>query len=287
MNFDIAEIVPLVTKYALPIIGALIVFWIGRKIARRAGAGAEKAFNKSPTSDPTLSRFFGSLVKFAILLVTIIGALTVLGIDTSSLSAMVLGLGAAMGFILQGSLSNVASGVMLMLFRPLKIGDEVDVAGVSGKVTEIGMTATRLTTVDNREIIVSNSQVWGNSIVNNTSLGERRLDMVFGIDYSTDIDKAIKALTQTAAAHPLVMDTPEPWAKVVNLNESSVDIELRAWCKASDYKALKVSISQPVKAALDKAGIGIPYPHEIKISKHVKHSKGRDRMARLKKMRNA
>ncbi len=287
MNFDVAEIVPLIAKYALPVLGALVVFWIGRKIANKAGKAAENAFNKSPASDPTLSRFLGSLVKFAVLLVTIIGALSVLGIDTTSLSAVILGLGAAMGFILQGSLSNVASGVMLIFFKPLKIGDDVDVAGVSGKVTEVGMSATRLVTTDNREIIVSNSQVWGSSIVNKSSLGERRLDMVFGISYDADIDKAIKALTTAAAAHPLVLETPEPWAKVVNLNESSVDLELRAWCKASDYKALKVSISQPVKAAFDKAKIGIPYPHEIKIQKSVKKSKARDRMARLKKMRNA
>lgn len=286
MNFDIAEILPLMAKYALPILGALVVFWIGGKIAKRLGKSTESFLNKSPNSDPTLSRFVGSLVKFAILLVAIIGALTVLGIDTTSLSAVILGLGAAMGFILQGSLSNVASGVMLMLFRPLKIGDDVVVAGISGKVTEIGMTATRLKTTDNREIIVSNSEVWGNSIVNNSSLGERRLDMIFGIDYGADIDKAIVALKSAAAEHPLVMASPEPWAKVVNLNDSSVDLELRAWCKASDYRALKVSISQPVKQALDKAGIGIPYPHEVKIKQHVKTSKARDRMARLKSLRN-
>ena len=287
MDFSLEGLLPFITKYGLLVLGALVVFLIGRAIAKRLGRATENILNKRPDADATLSRFAGSVVKFLILAFTIIAALTFIGIDTSSFSAMILGLGAAMGFILQGSLSNVAAGVMLMLFRPIKVGDDVDVGGVSGTVTEVGLTATRLKSTDNRELIISNGDVWGGTIVNNSSLGERRLDMVFGISYDADIDTAIKALTSAASAHPLVLDKPEPWAKVVNLNESSVDLELRAWCKASDYKALKVSISQPVKAALDKAGIGIPYPHEIKISQHVKNSKGRDRLARLKSLRNS
>lgn len=287
MDFSIEGILPLVMKCGPLLLGAIVVFFIGRMIARRLGRSTENILNKRPDPEPTLSRFAGSVVKFLILLFTIIAALTVLGVDTSSFSAMVLGFGAAMGFVLQGSLSNIAAGVMLMLFRPYKIGDEIEAGGVAGKVTDIGITATRMKTTDNREIIVSNGAVWGGTIVNNSSLGERRLDMVFGIDYSADIDTAISALTVTAAAHPMVLDKPAPWAKVVNLNESSVDLELRAWCKAGDYRALKASISQPVKSALDKAGIGIPYPHEIKISQHVKNSKARDRLARLKSLRNS
>lgn len=287
MDFSLASIVPFVMKYGPLLIGAIVVFILGRMIARRLGRATENTLNKKPDAEPTVSRFAGSIVKFLVLLATIIAALTILGIDTTSLSAMILGFGAAMGFVLQGSLSNIAAGVMLLFFRPFKVGDEIDAAGTSGKVTEIGITATRLKTTDNREIILSNGSVWGGTIVNNTSLGDRRMDVVFGIDYGADIDKAIKALTETAAAHPLVKDKPEPWAKVVNLNESSVDLELRAWCKASDYRALKVSIAQPVKAAFDKAGIGIPYPHEIKIKQHVKKSKARDRIARLKSLRNS
>jgi len=208
-------------------------------------------------------------------------------VDTTSLAAMIVGFGAAMAFVLQGSLSNIAAGVMLIFFKPFKVGDEIEAAGAAGKVTEIGITATRLVTVDNREVIVSNGAVWGSKIINNNSLGDRRLDMVFGIDYGTDIDLAIKTLTKTAAAHPLVKDNPAPWAKVVNLNESTVDVELRAWCNSSDYKALKVSISQPVKEAFSKAGISVPYPRETKIKQHVPKSKGRDRLARLKSLRNS
>jgi len=157
-----------------------------------------------------------------------------------------------MAFVLQGSLSNIAAGVMLMLFKPFNIGDDVEIGGVTGKVTDISITATRLKSTDNREFIVANGEVWGGTISNHSSLGDRRLDMQFGISYDEDIDKAIATLKQAASEHPLVLDTPAPWAKVVNLNESSVDLELRAWCKASDYKALTVSISQPVKEAFNR-----------------------------------
>ncbi len=287
MNFDVSQLGPLAIQYGLPLLGALVVFWIGRIIAGKVYKGSERMFNRGANSDPTLSRFFASILKYLILVAAILAALTVLGVDTSSFAAIVLGLGAAMAFVLQGSLSNIAAGVMLMIFRPFKIGDEIKAADASGKVKEIGLTATRLTTVDNKEVIISNGKIWGGTIENNSSLGDRRLDMVFGIDYSADIDTAIKAITDAASAHPLVVTEPAPWAKVVNLNDSSIDLELRAWCKSSDYKGLKVSISQPVKVALDKAGIGIPYPHETKIKQSVKKSKARDRLARLQSLRNS
>ncbi len=287
MDFNAEELVPLVARYVLPVIGAILVFLIGRVLARRLGGVTENTMNKRPDAEPTLSRFAGSVVKFLILAFTIIAALTVMGIDTSSFSAMVLGLGAAMGFILQGSLSNVAAGVMLMLFRPFKIGDEIEAGGVSGKVTEIGLTATRMKSTDSREFIVSNGDVWGGTIVNNSSLETRRLDRQFNITYDTDIDKAIDVLTSVASQHPLVLSEPAPWAKVVNLGESTVVVELRAWCKASDYRALGASISQPVKEAFVKAGFEKAYPREIKLSQHVKNSKARDRLARLKSLRNS
>jgi len=287
MNFDVSQLGPLAVKYGIPLFGALIVFWIGRMIAGKVYTGSERMFNRGANSDPSLSRFFASILKYLVLVAAIIAALTILGIDTSGLTAAIAGLGAAMAFVLQGSLSNLAAGVMLMIFRPFKVGDEIKAADASGKVKEIGMTATRLTTVDNKEVIIANGKIWGGTIENNSSLGDRRMDMVFGINYNADIDKAIKVITDAARAHPAVQAEPAPWAKVVNLNESSVDIELRAWCKSGDYKGLKVSISQPVKAALDKAGIGIPYPHGTKIKQSVKHSKARDRLARLKSLRNS
>ncbi len=279
----IANVLSTVTTYALPVLLALVVFWIGRIVARKVSVNVARGLNKSPQSDPSLSRFFSSIVKYLILIAVIIAALTILGINTSSITGMVLGLGAAMAFILQDSLSNLAAGVMMMIFRPFKIGDDVEVGGESGKVTSIELTATRLKTTDNTEIIIANGKIWGGVVKNYSSLGQRRLDIDFGISYDADIDTAISAITKAAAQHPLVLNEPAPWAKVVYLNESSVDLQLRAWCQASDYKALKVSISQPIKTALDKANIGIPYPHEIKI-KDAKDSNIIKAKSRAKKL---
>jgi len=282
---DLEKLLPLVAKYAVPGLIALVVLWIGFKIARAIANKAEGAFNKSPNSDPSLSRFFASLVRYLLMVVVIMAALSIVGVDTSPIFGVIAASGAALAFVLQGALGNIAAGVMLILFKPYKIGDEVEVGGSRGKVTGIEMTATTLSTTDNVKIIVANGKVWGGTIKNFTSMGARRLDKDFGISYDADIDTAIKAITSAAAANPRVHSDPTPWAKVVNLGDSSVDIQLRAWCDAGDYKALSTEISQPVKAALDAAGIGIPYPHEVKIKQHVKKSKGRDSLAQFKKLK--
>ena len=286
---DFQKIISLVTTYAVPALIALVILFIGFRLARAIASKAEKVFNKAPNSDPGLSRFFASLVKFLLMLVVVMAALSVIGINTSPIFGLIAASGAALAFVMQGALGNIAAGVMLILFKPYKIGDEVEVGGARGKVTAIEMTATRLATTDNVDIIVANGNVWGGTIKNYTSMGARRLDRDFGISYDADIDKAIKAITAAAAANPRVHTDPAPWAKVVNLGDSSVDIQLRAWCDAADYKALSTEISQPVKHALDAAGISIPYPHEVKIKQHVKSSKGRDSLAKFKalKQKNA
>lgn len=273
----------MVTTYAVPVVLALLVFWIGRIVARKVSLAAEHGFNRSPQSDPSLSRFFANIIKYLILIAVVIAALTILGINTGSITGMVLGLGAAMAFILQGSLSNLAAGVMMMIFRPFKIGEDVEVNGEKGTVTSVELTATRLKTTDNTEVIIANGKIWGGIVKNYSSLGQRRLDMDFGISYEADIKTAIEAITKAASGHPLILSDPAPWAKVVRLNESSIDLQLRAWCQASDYKALKVSISQPVKAGLDAANIGIPYPHEIKIKdkKDINVIKAKSRAKKL------
>ena len=283
---DFTHIISLAAKYAIPVVIALIIIVIGKWIAGKLSRSFETTLNKAPKSDPSLSRFFASIIHYLVLFAAAIAALNVLGVDTSALSATILGLGAALAFVLQGSLSNLAGGVMLLLFRPFNIGDEIDLGGSKGVVLEIALTATRLKTADNIEVIIANGKVWGTTIRNHTSLKLRRLDINFGISYDGDIDKAIEVITQAAADNPRTHSEPAPWAKVVNLGDSSVDIQLRTWCDAKDYKALSTEISQPVKHALDKAGIGIPYPHEVKIKQHVKTSKARDRIARLKALNN-
>ena len=286
-NLDISAIGKSALSLAPSILLALAIFIIGRWVSNKVSKAAENAFNKAPNADASLSRFFANLIKYIILIATIIAALTFLGIDTTSISGMVLGLGAAMAFILQDSLSDVAAGVMMMIFRPYNVGDEVEIDGNKGVVKAIELTATRMHTRDNVELIVQNGKAWGGVIRNHNALGKRRLDIDFGVSYDADIDKAINVITSTAAADARVLSDPAPWAKVVSLGESSVDIQLRAWVEYNDLRKLKMDISQPIKMALDKAGIGIPYPHEVKIKQKVKSSKAWDRREKLAKTKNA
>jgi len=282
---ELDKILSWVAAFTVSVIIALVIILIGFRVAKKLAGILETNLNEAPNSDVALSRFFASLLRYLLMLVVVMAALSVFGVDTTAIVGVIAASGAALAFVLQGTLSNFAAGVMLMLFKPYKVGDEVEVGGARGKVRHIELTATRLTTTDNIDVIVANGKVWGGVIKNYTSMGPRRFDKDFGISYNGDIDTAIKAITAAAAANPRVHADPAPWAKVVNLGDSSVDIQLRAWCDAADYKALSTEISQPVKEALDAAGVEIPYPHEVKIKQSVKTSKARNRSKRLRALR--
>jgi len=242
---------------------AVLVFVVGRWLSGRIGRNVENLLNNAPNANPTLSRFFASIVRSFMFLAAVMGALAVIGINTSSINGMVLGFGVALAFILKDALTDVAAGIMLMIFRPYTVGDEVEIGGIKGVVQSIEILATRMKTRNNIEMIVSNGKAWGGVIKNHNAMGKRRLDKVFGISYDADIGLAIKVLTDTAAKDKRVYKDPGPWAKVVKLNDSSVDIELRVWCDYNDHRAIKMDIVRPVKTAFDAAGIGIPYPHEV------------------------
>jgi len=285
-NFDISAIVQSGLEKAPAILLALLVFVVGRWISSKFSRAVEIGMNKSANPNPTLARFIAGLVRTLILVGIVIIILRIIGIDTSPLTAIVLGLGVAIAFILKDALSDIAAGVMLMLFRPYKIGDEVEIGGTKGVVVAIENFATRMKTRDNIEIIISNGKTWSGVIRNHTAMGARRLDKVFGVSYDADLNIAIKAIIDAAASDDRVYADPAPWAKVVKLNDSSVDIELRIWCDYDDHRKIKMDISQTIKAALDAAEIGIPYPHEIKIRQKVKHSKARDRVRKLAALKN-
>ena len=278
----INQAIPFIASKGALILGAFIVFLIGRFIANKVGNGVERSLSRSPNSDPTLNRFFGSIVKYIIFAVAMIAALTIIGVNTGSFSAMIVGLGAAMAFILQGSLSNIAAGVMMMIFRPFKQGDIIEAGGVTGTVESITMTATRLLTPDNVVAIIANSKIWGGTVHNHTAHNIRRIDRNFGIAYDADIDKAQEVITKAALAIPQVLSKPEPWIKVVELGESTVDLQLRIWCKTKDYKPLTAELSQPIKEALEKAGFTKVYPTEIKLKKDPKAANRKKKLQALK-----
>jgi len=193
--------------------------------------------------------------------------LGIFGIEATSLVAMMGAATLAIGLALQGTLSDLAAGFMLILFRPYKLGQYVDIAGTKGTVKDLNLFVTELVTPDNVQIIVPNGQAWGAVITNYSAHDTRRVDYLFGIDYGDNAGDAMKIILDLAAADPRVLDDPEPWAKVTNLGDSSVDIGVRLWCAADDYWDLKFDMTKTVKEAFDAKGISIPYPHSVEIHK--------------------
>ena len=247
-----------VTFFLILIVG----FWLAKKLS----AAVKKVALKAPNIDETLANFLGSVVGYIIKAFVLIAAVTKLGVETTSLVAMLGAATLAIGLALQGTLGNVAAGVMLMLFRPYKLGDYVEVTGQEGVVDDINIFTTNLATVDNVKIIIANGEAWGSTIKNFTSLGLRRVDVDYGIHYDDDIDKAIKIINDVAAKHPNVLSEPHgPWAKVVTLNDSSVDIQSRVWCHPDHYWDVMFDLKKSIKEAFDKDGITIPYPTSIEL----------------------
>jgi small conductance mechanosensitive channel len=209
-------------------------------------------------SDP--HELFASLAKYVVLAVTIIAVLNQFGVETTSLVAVVGAAGLAIGLALQGTLSNIAAGVMLLIFRPFKIGDFIEVAGHSATVKELNLFFTKLATGDNVSIIVPNAQIWGGSLKNFSSSTTRQVDLVFGIAYDADIEQAIALIRDVVSADERVHKDPEPFLGVSNLGDSSVDITMRAWVDSGDYWDVKFDTLKVVKERMDTDGVGIPFP---------------------------
>lgn len=258
-----------IVKFAPSLLFGLIIFIVGRLIVRKASAGTVKATEKIPNIDNTLARFFGSLVLFAGMGAVIIMALSAMKINLAFLATIVAALVLALGFALQDSLGDFASGIMLALFRPFNVGDQVEVAGETGVVLQTGLFTTHLSTRDNVIISIANGSVFGNTIKNYFHDGKLRLDTDIGVSYDADLDKSIKTIIDAVKDDPRVYSDPAPWAKVTTLGDSAVTIQLRVWTDAEEHRKVKMDISQPIKQALDKAGIEIPYEHNMIVRKRA------------------
>lgn len=256
----IEEIVTILTSYGLDVLGAIGILIIGVLVANRLAAGTERALKKSDRVDEMLRGFIKSIVKYLVLAITIVSVLNQFGIQTASLIAVLGAAGLAIGLALQGTLSNVAAGVMLLLFRPFKVGDYVEVAGHAGSVKSLTLFLTELATVDNVQIIIPNGQVWGASMRNFSHHADRRLDLAVGIAYEDDMDQAIAAIKGLIANDARCRKDPEPLVAVANLGDSSVDLVIRIWCDAGDYWDLKWDMTKGIKQTLDAQNISIPYP---------------------------
>ena len=240
---------------------ALLIFLIGRAIVRRLSRATVTASGKVPNVDTTLARFFGSTVLFVGTGAVIVAALSAMNVNLAFLATVVASMFVALGFALQDTLSDVASGIMLMVFRPYKVGDEVEIGGEHGVVTSLSLFTTGLKTRDNIEIVVGNSAAFSGTIKNFNHYGDRRLDMDFGISYDADIGTAITAILSVCEGDARIRSVPDPWAKVTGLGDSAVNIQLRVWCDADEHRNLQMDLPERVKHALDAAKIEIPYEH--------------------------
>lgn len=244
---------------------ALLIFLIGSYIAKRVHAFLSQQAANNPRIDTTLGKLGASTAKAVIMLVTILAAVGFLGVKVAAIMSIFAAATLAIGLALEGSMANVAAGLLLLILRPYNVGDYVELAGQEGTVEDLNIFTTTLRTLDNIKVILSNGEVRGATIKNLTSLGRRRVDVDFGIDYDDDMDTAIEIIKKTAAKDSRLLE--DPWAKVTLLNDSSVDIQMRVWCKPEDYWDVRFDLIKSVKEAFDAGGITIPYPHCVEIEK--------------------
>ena len=248
------------TLAGLVIVGAavLLATWVNnslRSLARRANGRARV--------DDTLVGFAASIIRYVVLGVAILMAMTQFGFAPGSLIAIVGAVGLAIALALQDTLKAVAAGFMIAAFRPFRIGDWVQIENEEGEVTDITPFNTSIMQVDNKVVLYSNDRVWGNPIINFTKLPRRRLDLYFDVHYDTDLDRALSVLKDTANAHPLILMPNESWSGVHELKDWSVLLRLRAWVPARDFIQIRADILKSMKQAFDKEGIEIPYPHQV------------------------
>ena len=249
----------IIVPWGIRIALALVIFYVGRMVVGTIVKIAEK-FMVARGTDDILIKFLCSILRWVLLLFVVIAALSQLGIDTTSLIALLGAAGLAIGLSLQSSLSNFASGVMLIVFRPFTKGNFVEVAGTSGSVDKISIFTTTLTTPDNKEVIVPNGAVIGNNIINYSARDTRRVDMVFGIGYDDDIKKAKALLEEIITSDDRVLADPAPVVALGELADSSVNFLVRPWVNAADYWGVLWDTTETVKLKFDEAGISIPYP---------------------------
>lgn len=245
--------------YGMPLLWAIIILIVAYLAAGIANRSVRKSMAKAKV-DETLARFFGKLAKYTVLILGAIVAMGKLGIEITAFAAILAAAGFAVGMALSGTLGHFASGVMLLIFRPFKVGDVVNAGGVTGKVYEIELFTTALDTPDNRRIIVPNGGIYGSTIENISHHDTRRVDVGVGVDYSADLDKTREILDNAAKSVQGILSDPAHAIVLGDLGDSAVGWTVRVWCNAADYWGIKEATTRAVKKHLDDAGIGIPFP---------------------------
>ncbi len=249
----------LVSTWGVSVVGAIAVLIIGRWLAGMIRRAVVRTLERARV-DSALVPFLSASAYYVVLTLVVVSVLNLFGIQTTSMIAVVGAAGLAVGLALQGTLSNFAAGAMLLLFRPFRPGDYVEVGGVSGSVAEVGIFTTVLDTPDNVRVTIPNSSVYGQTIKNYSTNENRRVDLVMGISYSDDIGRAIDAISRVVRSDKRVLSDPEPQIAVAELGDSSVNIVVRPWCRGTDYWNLRFDLTRELKQQLEAAGCSIPFP---------------------------
>lgn len=257
INMDV--IFGFLTVHGMKFLAALAIFFIGKWILGRIVALLKRMMTRAKV-DATLVGFLGNIVFGIGIALVVVAALAQMGIETTSLAAVIAAAGLAIGLALQGSLSNFAAGIMIILFRFFKAGDYIEAAGTGGTVENISIFTTELVTPDNKFVIIPNSNITTDTIINYSAKATRRLDLVIGVAYDADLKKAQNILTRIVEADDRILKDPPPQIAVLALGASSVDFAVRPWVNSSDYWDVHFHLMQTIKTELDDAGIAIPFP---------------------------
>ena len=258
----------LLIDYSPKVLTALVLLIVGIVIINLVTKGV-RIIMKKRNVDTTVRKFLGDLINWTLKALLFVAVISKLGVATTSFAAIIGAAGLAIGLALQGSLSNFAGGTLIMLFKPFKIGDLIEAQGELGVVKEIEIFTTKLIGLSNREIIIPNGALSNGNIINYSSEGTRRVDLVFGVSYDADIKQTKEVLMNVLTSHPKVLRDPAPTVNVLELADSSVNFAVRPWCTTDDYWTVYFDITENTKIALDKAGIEIPYPHTVEIKKEA------------------
>ena len=265
LGFDWNYVINLVqtqgVDFGLNLLKAIIIFYVGKMVIGLLVRGMRKVMQRQEV-DKTLETFVSNLVRMVLMVIVVIAAIGALGIQTTSFIAIFGAAGLAVGLALQGSLSNFASGVLIVLFRPYRVGDFVEAAGISGVVLEVQILTTVLKTGDNKQIIVPNGQIMDSIITNYSANDTRRVDMVVGVSYDDDLDKVRATLEELVAAEERILDDPACTIAVSELADSSVNFVVRPWVKTSDYWGVMFDMTEAIKKRFDKEGISFPFPQQ-------------------------
>ena len=255
------QAIEMMSAWGMQVIGAIALLIIGYWFAGRAGRMTRRALERGKV-DAQLIPFFGQAVHYFLLAVVVIAVLQLFGIQTTSLVAVIGAAGLAVGLALQGTLSSFAAGVLLLVTRPFKVGNFVSVAGSQGSVVEVTLFSTTLNTPDNIQIVIPNSAVYGATITNYSANETRRIDLVIGISYDDDIGKAIGLIESILAQEERVLEDPSPTVAVAELADSSVNLMVRPWVKASDFGATRAALMRALKEGIEEGGCSFPYPQQ-------------------------